>query len=338
MSYSVWYSEDGFKQDISDFVAGVQYSGDIQSAARKLELSVLSGTDVFIPKLEIRKGGLLTLFSEEKELMRAVVFREDRDDKGNVKVTGYTHGIYLAKNKDTHVFTRMKASQIAEKICSEFQIPTGTVEDTKEVFTSLIFREKTLWDMIVIALTETTKRTGIKYRMFFKEGKLNLCEKRTQYTSWMLEEGVNLMSANISSSIEETKNAVKVIGRNSMDSKEEGPSYTAEDAQSQKLYGVLQEVSEESGSDISQSKLRQIAENKLKELGKEQIETSVEALGIDDVEAGMAVYVKETATGLTGTYYVEQDDHTIGGNSHTMRLKLALTDEVPKLEYDNPLD
>lgn len=101
-----------------------------------------------------------------------------------------------------------------------------------------------------------------------------------------------------------------------------------------RLYGVMQEIREESGDRITESTIRQTAETLLKDLCKEGIQADVETLGIDDVEAGMVVYVVESAAGLTGSYYIEQDDHSIEGNKHTMRLKLALTDEVPELEYE----
>jgi hypothetical protein len=334
VSYSILYTDNGITKDISDFVTSIQYGGERQTVVRKLDVSVLSGTDAYIPRLELKKGAMLTLLSGSKELIRAVIFKEDRDDKGNVKITAYTHGIYLAKNKDTFKYEQQKASQIAQDICSRFGITAGVITDTKIILPKLIFREKTLWDMILISLTETTKQSGVKYRVFFNEGTLNIAEKQSQTVMWALEAGVNLLSANGSKSIEELRNQVKVTGKLPKGGNKE-LEFTVKNTVFQKLYGIMQEVREETGDGMTESKLVQIANTLLKELCREEIEADVEAIGIDSVESGMAVYVVEKVSGLTGSYYVEQDDHSIEGDKHTMRLKLSFTDEVPTLEYDS---
>ncbi|MCX8132024.1 MAG: hypothetical protein N3I35_18245 [Clostridia bacterium] len=339
MSYKVFYSADGVTKDITDFVTGIQYSGETGTAARKMEISVLQGTDFFVPKLRFRNGGMLILFSEGKEIMRTVVFKQDRNDKDTLKLTSYTHGIYLVKNKDTNRFEQLKASQIAEKICRDFGIETGHIEDTKLIFPKLIFRDMTLWDMIVTALTETTKRNGVKYKVLFKEGKLYIYEKRKQLVSWVLKEGVNLLGANISSSIEDMKNQIKVVGKLTREDCQNEMAGILINQKLQRLYGVMQEVREESGDNVDMSTVMQIADNMLKELGREAIEADIEAIGLDEVEAGSALQITESttgSTGLSGIFYVVQDEHSIEGNKHTMRLKLTRTDDIPVMNYEAP--
>lgn len=335
MSYSVLYTENGVSYDISDFVTGIQFGGERLSAVRKLEVSVVSGADAAVPKLSLKRGALLTLLSGEKELVRGVIFREDLDEKGGMKITAYTHAVYLTKNKDTRRFEQQKASQIAQSICSQFGITAGQIVDTRLIFPKLLLREKTLWDMILIALTETTKRNGIKYRVYFREGKLNIAERRTQTVAWTLESGVNLLSASKSSSIEEMRNQIKITAKLPKGNNREVECIVKNEAL-QKLYGVMQEVKEETGDGLTESSIRQIAETMLKEMGKEEIEVDVEALGQDEIEAGMAVYVVEPVTQINGLYYVEQDDHSIEGSKHVMKLKLSLSDELPELEYERP--
>ncbi len=335
MSYTVLYTEGNVTKDISDFVTSIQYGGERLTAVRKLDVSLLSGTDAYIPKLDLKRGARLTLFSEDKELIRAVIFKEDRDDRGGVKITAYTHGIYLTKNKDTIKFEQQKASQIVGVICSKFGIPAGTIVDTQVIHPKFIFRESTLWDMILTALTETTKQNNIKYRVFFQNGRLNICEKRKQAESWVLEAGNNLISANSSASIEELRNQVKITARLPKGGKKE-LEFVVKNEEFQKLYGIMQEVKEETGDGMTESKVMQIANTMLKELCREEIEADVDAIGIDAVEAGMAVYVVEPVSGLTGSFYIDQDDHSIEGNKHTMKLKLSFTDEVPQLDYVAP--
>ena len=98
-----------------------------------------------------------------------------------------------------------------------------------------------------------------------------------------------------------------------------------------KMYGILQELKQE--SDITAGEAQTMAANLLKELGKITRLAGLECLGIDDVEAGTAIEVKESITGLTGTFYVDTDDHTIQNGSHTMNLKLNWSDIVDTKDY-----
>ncbi len=335
MSYSVLHVQSGVTKDISDFVTGIEYGGEMASAVRKMDISVLSGTDAFIPRLNIKNGDLLVLRNGDSEIMRGIIFRQDRDDKGALKLTAYTHAVYLVKNKDTNRFEQIKASQIAAEICRDFGIPAGKLEDTRIIFPKLIFRDKTLWDIIVTALTETTKQSGIKYRVYFKEGKLNIVRKSSQSVYLVLKEGGNLLAASASASIEDMKNQIKLVGKlTGQDGEETELMYTAQNEEMQKLYGIMQETHEESGDNINRSTIRQIAETMLKELCREEIEADIEAMGLDEVEAGAAVRVTEPVTGLSGVFYVDQDSHTIEGARHTMKLKLTRTGDVPDMEYE----
>ena len=83
-----------------------------------------------------------------------------------------------------------------------------------------------------------------------------------------------------------------------------------------KNYGMLQEYKRE--SNIKAGEAQVIAQNLLKELAKVSQALEITALGIDDVEAGKSVEIKETLTGITGQYYVLNDEHKLENGVHTM--------------------
>lgn len=321
MSYTVTnVLAGGVAYDITPLLSTIRWSGDIRQAARKLEVELAFGRDYYLPKHTVPLGSLLILKSDGKELLRGVVFDVSRDTGGSRRITAYDHLIYLLKSTGTYKFRNMTADAIIRKLCSDFSIPIGTLPSTGVTLSKLFPRDATIYDMCVMALTETTKRNGKKYMLRMKEGKLHVIEKGQQVARWLITEGQNLSTASYSESLSDMKDRVIIVGD------KDQVLARAEDAALIKQYGLLQELRRE--GNIKSGEAQTIARNVLKELGKVGRKASITCLGIDDVEAGTAIEVKETLTGLSGTYYVDTDEHEVRGGQHTMSLKLNWTDEV----------
>lgn len=229
-------------------------------------------------------------------------------------------------------FENMTASEIFLSLCKTLGINIGTVEDTEVRFSTLHFIKKSPWDMMIIALTETRKRSGKRFTTRINDGKLELVEKVSQTVQWVIEDGENLLDSSYSESIENTYTQVKVVGKNSS-GKEISTIQKNEEAQ--KLYGVMQEYIEQSDK-VTQAEINAIATQKLKELSVLQKSGTIRTLGIDGVESGMGVYVIDNETGLIGSFYIESDEHKYSNGYHEMNLTLAWTDELPEIEYESP--
>lgn len=312
---------------ITEIVKSIKWGGDIRQAARKVDLEYVYNQDV-----SISNGDMLMLRNGSDELIRAIIFTMGKKPDKNFTVSAYDHMIYLVKNKHEYIFRDVTASEIIKTICTDFSIPMGTIADTYTKIPKLILRDKSLYDMMLIAITETKKLNGKKFILKMKEGKLNLIEKVPKAKIWVLEEGVNLLDASYEESIEDTRTQVRVVGK----TKDKTPLVAVvKNDELKRLYGTMQEFKEHS-EESTQEQINQIANQMLKELAKVSKTASVEAFGIDDVEAGDAVYIIEKTTGLVGTYYVESDEHTLSDGVHKMNLKLMWTDDIPTLDYQPP--
>lgn len=320
MSYTVTNVTKNGSFDISQVVQSIAWGGDIRQAARKLEPDIVYSKDSYNPKYAPPLGSIIMLHDYGIELFRGVVFDVTKSTGGTLKVVAYDHLIYLLNSKGTYIFRGMTADAIISKLCGDFGVPVGSVPATGIVLDKLILRDMSIYDMCLVALTETTKRNSKKYQLKMKNGALHVIEKGQQVLKWLITEGQNLISAEYSESINEMKNRIVIVG-----DKDQVLAEVKDDALIQQ-YGMLQELKNE--GNITTGEAQTIASNMLKDLGKVTQEASVECLGLDEVEAGAALEVKETLTGLVGTYYVETDDHTVKNNLHTMNLKLAWTDEV----------
>jgi hypothetical protein len=316
--------------DITPIVSVVEWSGDVMSAYRSLYLTWSNTLDGRKRLFTFEKGAEIRFFNDNAELFRGVVFADNIDSKGRHYVTAYDENVYLTKSIDTRKFTNMKASDIVRRLCRDFGIPMGTIADTGYVIPKLILRDKTLYEMIITALTETRKHTGRRFVVLNKNGKLTLQERKSQVTQFVLENGVNITHAQYFQSIEDLKTQVKVIGGDP----DKNPTVTVvKDNALAKKFGVMQHL-ENVDSDLTKSQIEQLARQLLKERGTIDDEAIVEAIGIDEVIAGTSVYVKEPMTGIVGGYYVITDTHRYENGAHTMTVTLSATDELPTLEYE----
>jgi len=324
MTYKLINQQPAGTFNITPLVKSIRWAGDIRQAARKMEIDMVYSRDENQPKYIPPLASLLILQNDGREIIRTLPFENGRDTGNNLKITSYTHAKYLLNSKSTKKYQNVTADAIIRQLCGEFGISVGDIPATGVTLSKLILRNKNIWDMCITALTETSKRNGKKYQIRFKEGKLNVIEKGKQTVRWVIKRGSNLISANYSESIEDMRNRIVIVGDNDKiiaDVKNEDLI---------KRYGLLQELKQE--SNISKGEAQTIAANMLKELGKVFQEASVECIGIDDVEAGDAIEIREDLTGLTGTFYVDTDEHTLTNGIHTMRLKLNWTDEVAMKE------
>lgn len=324
MSYTVENITQSGTFDITQLVSSIKWSGDIRQASKKLEVNLAFGRDTYLPKYEVLPGTILILKNDGTEIMRGVVFERQKTTQGNYLVICYDHLIYLLKSKGTHIFRNMAPEDIIKKLCSDFSIPVGDIATTGITLSKLILRDKTIYDMCLTALTEAMKRNGKKYVMRMSEGKLNVVEKAKQTVRWLIAEGNNLIDASYSENINDMKNRIVIVGD------KDQVLAKVEDANLIKQYGVLQELKKE--DNIKSGEAQTLAKNLLKQLGQVSQEASIDCLGIDDVESGTAIEVQESLTGLTGTFYVDTDNHTVQNGQHTMSLKLNWTDEVATKE------
>jgi hypothetical protein len=324
MNYKLINQQPAGIFDITPLVESISWGGDIRQAARKMDISLIHSRDDNQPKYIPPLATWLMLKNDEREILRTVPFSTAVDTSGTLKVTSYTHAIYMLKSRHTAKFKSMTADAIIRQLCKAFGINVGTIPSTGVTLDKLILRNQTIWDMCVIALTETTERNGKKYQIRFDQGKLNVIEKAQQTVRWLITQGSNLMNASYSESIEDMRNRIVVVGD------KDKVLARVEDVDLIRQYGLLQELKQQ--NDIKSGEARNIAKNVLKELGRVFREANIECLGLDDVEAGTAVEVEEKLTGLTGTFYVDTDEHVWQNGHHTMRLKLNWTDEVATKE------
>ncbi|WP_257153586.1 XkdQ/YqbQ family protein [Priestia megaterium] len=311
---------------------GVTISGDLAQASRKCEVTLSNTTDSEHRKIYFKLGRRIRIVMDKTELFQGIIFGYEINDNGETAITAYDANHYLTKNSDSLRFDNKKASDIVKYICKRYGIKTGKITDTRYVIPKLILRDKTLWDIIVIALTETFKKNGKQFTLQSRGGYLHLVERREQLTRMYIEDGKNLLGATYSSNIDDTKTQVHLTGGD-----EEKPiSAFAVDTEAKNVYGIMQHY--EHVSEVTDTKkLQALAKSMLPKINKPEQEFNIEALGIPQVISGSSILVRESMTGISGAFYVVTDTHNFQPDGyHTMSLTLSRTFDVPVEEYDPP--
>ena len=139
------------------------------------------------------------------------------------------------------------------------------------------------------------------------KGKLNVIEKGSTITKFVLDAKTTIINSTYSESIENSINKVKMYDENG--------KYIGE-VTLNGIPGILQDIYKKEKGHDAQSRAKGMLRG---------VERTAEVEAIGDVECitGNAVVIKEPYTGLSGLFYIDNDEHTFSNGQHTMSLGLA---------------
>lgn len=315
--------------NITDFVKSVTITGDSTQFHRTCTVSLYKSSNGRTPAFGVDEGATLAFTFGGKPYFRGIVFSQSVNEKGDMSITAHDANAYFSKSTDSQIITKKKASDIVKMYSSDFQIPFGSIADTGYVIPYLRVSNQTLRDTILKMLTITRNQTGLRYFMACGgDGKMTL-KKGLSNTRYKFYDGINLIGATYTRSIEDTKTQVKVIGGK----KGKETVVVAKHDAARAKYGVLQVV-EEMDESATPSQVKSRAEMLLKQQAGVSEQLDIEVLGIPEVDVGDGVYVINQMTQTQGAYYVTAITHKYEGSLHTMSLGLSRTFELPDIEVN----
>ncbi len=165
------------------------------------------------------------------------VFKKKRDKSNIITVTAYDQLRYL-KNKDTYVYTNKTASELITMIAADFQMNTGTIENTEFKIASRVESNTSLFDMIQNALDLTLQNNKYMYVLYDDFGRLTLKGLDSMRLNLLIDEETGENFDYESSIDDETYNRVKLTFDNEKTGKRE--VYIAQSGANINQWGVLQ--------------------------------------------------------------------------------------------------
>ena len=251
------------------------------------------------------------------------MFTKRHDKNQIISVTAYDQLRYL-NNKDTYVYENKTVAEFIQMIATDFNLKTGTLEDTKFKIASRVEDNTSLFDMIENALDLTLQNTKEMFVMFDEFGKItlkNISSMRVgEESAYLLIDEETGENFEYSSSIDsDVYNKIKL----SYDNEDTGKRdiYIAQDGTHMNEWGVLQYFDTLSKGENGQAK----ADALLKLYNKKSRNLKItNAIGDTRVRAGSLVVVSLALgdVNLKNFMLVEKVRHTFKLDQHVMDLTL----------------
>lgn len=268
--------------------------------------------------MSFHEGDAVCFYYDDKPMFLGYVFTKKRDREHRIEVTCYDQIRYL-KNKYTYVFEKKTATQIIQALCADFNLNTGSMDNTSYVIPAIAEENTAALDIAMSVLEETLLNTGNRYVLYDNCGKIELkdCANMVSTTLIMEDTAENF---DYSSSIDdETYNSV-VLYYKEDDNKVQ--VYSASSPSKINQWGTLRYFEETKNKTIAQNKANML----LNLYAKKTRELKVSgAFGDPTVRGGTLIPVRlDLGDITTNNYmYVEKVTHNFDNDHHTMDLTLG---------------
>ena len=297
---------------------GIEWSTERRSTPGKLTFKIINDGII-----DFEEGSRVRLKVDGKEVFYGFVFTKRHDKNQIISVTAYDQLRYL-NNKDTYVYENKTVAEFIQMIATDFNLKTGTLEDTKFKIASRVEDNTSLFDMIENALDLTLQNTKEMFVMFDEFGKItlkNIASMRVgEESAYLLIDEETGENFEYSSSIDsDVYNKIKL----SYDNEDTGKRdiYIAQDGTHMNEWGVLQYFDTLSKGENGQAK----ADALLKRYNKKSRNLKItNAIGDTRVRAGSLVVVSLALgdVNLKNFMLVEKVRHTFKLDQHVMDLTL----------------
>jgi len=305
--------QNGSKVYIPIVEEGITWQTERKSSPGELKFNVLKDAAI-----NFTEGNAVRMKVDGKNVFYGFIFSKKRDKEGIISVTAYDQLRYF-KNKDTYVYTNKTAGEFIKMLASDFQMQTGTLEDTGYKIPSRVEENSTLFDMVQSALDVTLENKKQMYVMFDDFGKITLKNISSMILNLLIDEETGENFTYTSSIDTNTFNKVKLTYENEDTGKRD--VYIAQDSNNINNWGVLQYFDTLQKGENGKAK----ADALLALYNKKTRNLSIsKALGDTRVRAGCMIVVQLNLgdVNVQNLMLVEKCKHTFSESEHFMDLTL----------------
>lgn len=279
----------------------------------------LTFTTVKIPNggMSFSEGDPVCFYYDNQPVFMGYVFTKKRDREHHIEVTCYDQIRYL-KNKYTYVFENKTATSIIQALCKDFNLNTGSMDETGYVIPAVAEENKAALDIALGALEDTLTNTGNMFTLYDDFGQLYLKNSANMISSSLIMSSTAENFDYTSSIDEETYNSIVLYYKND-DNKIEVFTASSPDRISQ--WGTLRYFEEVKNKTVGQNK----ANSLLKLYNRKTRELKITgAFGDVTVRGGTLIPVKLNLGDVEVNNYmlVQKVTHNFENDYYTMDLTL----------------
>ena len=211
---------------------GITWSTERMGCPGELQFKVVKD-DV----ISFQEGDPVRLKVNGSNIFYGFVFKKKRSKDQIITVTAYDQLRYL-KNKDTYVYENKTAGELIKMIAKDFNMQTGTIENTGYKIKSRVEENTSLFDIIQNALDLTLQNQKYMYVMYDNFGKITLKGLDNMRLDLLIDEETGENFDYTSSIDDQTYNRIKLTYDNEDTGKRE--VYISQDSKNMNTWGVLQ--------------------------------------------------------------------------------------------------
>lgn len=266
----------------------------------------------------ITEGNAVRLRKDNNNIFFGFIFSKKTDKEKVITITAYDQLRYF-KNKDTYVYENKTAGELVKMLANDFNMQTGTIENTGFKIASRVEENTTLFDMIQNAIDLTVQNRKELYVLYDDFGKIALKNIASMVLDCLIDEETAENYDYKSSIDEETYNQIKLTRENDKTGKRD--VYMAKDSSKINEWGVLQYYDTLQDGENGQAKANALLELYNK---KQRNLTIKNMLGDVRVRAGCMIPVKLNLgdVSLLKLMLVEKCTHTFKESEHYMDITL----------------
>lgn len=306
----------GEMYDISQVAEKITYEDNINKSGI-LNISLIENE---ITK-QIEEGNRIRVKYNNTVYFLGYIFKRSFSENGLISFIAYDSLRYL-KAKDTYVFNGITASKAIAKICADFKLDIGKIDDTKFLLPKLKYDDKILLDIISDMLKLTLRYTSQLFYIKNEAGNIILRNVTSSLTDFVVDTETNIFGYSYDSSIDDdTYNQIVLV----KDDEEAGirRKYVSKDSGNIRKWGLLQyyeKVSEEFNAAQMKHKadgLLSLKNRALKTL------SNVKVLGSSQLRAGNMIYVNIQKHNIQGYLLCTSAKHDFS-SGHTVTADFKL--------------
>ena len=211
---------------------GITWSTERKGCPGELQFKVVKDDTI-----NFTEGDVVRLKVNGANVFYGFVFKKKRSKDQIITVTAYDQLRYL-KNKDTYVYENKTAGELIKMIAKDFNMQTGTIENTGYKIKSRVEENTSLFDIIQNALDLTLQNQKYMYVMYDNFGKITLKGLNNMRLDLLIDEETGENFDYTSSIDDQTYNRIKLTYDNEDTGKRE--VYVSQDSKNMNTWGVLQ--------------------------------------------------------------------------------------------------
>ena len=180
---------------ITGYVTSVTWAGSAKQAARTVVFSVAySPNDKNVKTLGIKLGDKIVFYpgypdDKKTKFVGIITQRERKSEMGELQYTATDGMMHLLRSSGTYRFANKTPEKIAQMVCRDVKVKTGSIAKTKMPIAKIFFQERPYYEIIMAAYTKAYRKNKKKYIAQMNGDKLEVIQKGKVIPNFHIRQG-----------------------------------------------------------------------------------------------------------------------------------------------------